>query len=107
MIGAMPSHPNIIAPKNILVTAKATTEDSEDRRICGSLTPFLESGSLHSQIENANSVGNTLPLPMKANWCLQMASAINHTHSEGRTYHMEIKPSNMLLDSNHNLLVID
>lgn len=36
-----------------------------------------------------------------------MASTISHTHLEGHTYHMDIKPSNMLLDSNENLILID
>lgn len=60
-ISAIPKHSNITPPKTIFVTAKGTRRSSDPTLICGTLSPFLEAGSLHSQIEKANVSGINLP----------------------------------------------
>jgi hypothetical protein len=36
-----------------------------------------------------------------------MASAVFHTHFTARTFHVDIKPANVLLDMNRDLILID
>ncbi|KAI4170646.1 MAG: hypothetical protein LQ348_007076 [Seirophora lacunosa] len=102
----LPPHPNIMPPPNTLVTAKNITDDRQDL-VCGALYPFMSHGTIDDQIESAKATGIRLPPICKATWCFQMASAIAYTHFTGHTFHMDIKLSNFLLETNRNLLLID
>ena len=67
----------------------------------------MQHGTIDDQIEDANATGARLPLIQKAGWCFQMASAIGHTHFTARTFHMDIKTVNIVLDARRDLLLID
>ncbi|CAG8972765.1 hypothetical protein HYALB_00006857 [Hymenoscyphus albidus] len=97
----MPPHPNIMKPAQILVTVSKSSDDKPV--VCGTLYPFLQNGTLASYIQMNVESSQRIPLPQKAQWCYEMASAIAHTHLVAHTYHMDIKPGNFLLDDNNNL----
>ncbi|KAF2233622.1 kinase-like protein [Viridothelium virens] len=75
--------------------------------VCGMLHPFMERGSLDSEIKRANATGSRLTLTDKARWCYEMSSAVFHTHFVARTYHMDIKPANFLLNAENDVILID
>ncbi|KAI9692025.1 MAG: hypothetical protein M1820_009600 [Bogoriella megaspora] len=105
LVSNMPRHPNIMAPPETLVTISKSADATQ--YVCGSLYPFYTNGSLDGRIERGNEFGERIPLSCKAHWCYQMAVAIAHTHFVARTYHMDIKPGNFLIDVDGNLVLID
>ncbi|GJC90616.1 putative serine/threonine-protein kinase DDB_G0286481 [Colletotrichum liriopes] len=100
----LPVHPNIMpCPKTLVVV-----QDGDNKgRICGFLQPAMEKESLDEQVMRANRIGRRLPLELKAKWCYQMALAIQHTHQVANTFHMDLKPGNILVDNEDNLRLID
>lgn len=107
MIRSLPPHPNIIPPATTYVTATEMSEEAQQAFICGTLRPYIKPLTLDHQIRNHNEIGKRIPLAAKARWCFQLASAIAHTHHVAHTYHMDIKPTNVLLDDNRDMLLID
>ncbi|KAL8724400.1 MAG: hypothetical protein Q9166_007971 [cf. Caloplaca sp. 2 TL-2023] len=105
-ISSLPPHPNIIPPPNTFVTVRKIDDDRQ-AFVCGTLYPFMSHGTLDDQIENAKATGGRLPSIHKATWCFQMASAIAHAHFTAHTFHMDIKPANLVLDADRNLMVVD
>ena len=105
LVSNMPPHPNIMAPAKALVTICKNGDDMPV--VCGTLHEFFPNGNLGSHIEKSNDSGERIPLSRKALWCYQMAAAIAHTHFVARTYHMDIKPGNFMLDANNHLVLID
>jgi hypothetical protein len=105
-ICSLPRHPNIIPPPSVFVTARKVG-DQKQTYVCGTLYPFMEHGTLDDQVEKSNTAGTRLALMNKAVWCFQMASAIFHAHFTAHTFHMDIKPANLDLDSNKDLILID
>ena len=101
---AMPPHPNILPPNDIFVTTPSAeySDSSQHTLICGMLQPLYENGDLEEYLKD-----NVPSLEQKAQWCFQLVSAIHHVHFAGNRYHIDLKPSNMVLDSNLNLIVID
>lgn len=103
---SLPKHPNINPPPSVFVTARGL-EDQKQSFVCGTLYPFMKHGTLDDHVEKGKSTGTRLVLINKAVWCFQMALAISHTHFTARTFHMDIKPANFLLDDNKDLILID
>ncbi|OLN86941.1 Serine/threonine-protein kinase Nek6 [Colletotrichum chlorophyti] len=100
----LPPHPNIMPSPQALVVIR---DQDEKDRICGFLQPDMEKGSVDEQVIRANKQGRRLPLQLKAKWCYQMASAVQHTHQAAKSYHMDLKPGNILVDDEDNLRLID
>ncbi|KAI8253799.1 hypothetical protein K4K58_006927 [Colletotrichum sp. SAR11_239] len=75
--------------------------------VCGTLQPFYVGGDLGSRIENSNALRTRIPLATKVRWCTNMAAAIAHAHRQAKTYHMDIKPGNFLIDQDGNLVLGD
>ncbi|WYZ38407.1 hypothetical protein EsH8_III_000321 [Colletotrichum jinshuiense] len=100
----MPPHPNIMpCPKTLVVV-----QDEDNRnRVCGFLQPLFEKDSVDEQVMRANRAGRRLPIELKGKWCYQMALAIQHTHQVANSYHMDLKPGNILVDDENNLRLID
>ncbi|PNY22471.1 Kinase-like protein, partial [Tolypocladium capitatum] len=103
---SMPSHPNILSPPRIIVVA-GCPEDEGRALVCGTLYPFMARGTLDDQITRCKKDGSHLGLRDKARWCLQMSSAVAHAHHVAHTYHMDIKPANILVDDQENAVLID
>ncbi|ATY61772.1 kinase-like domain [Cordyceps militaris] len=101
----MPPHPYILPAPQILVTM--TDRERKCEYVCGCLYPFYTNGNLADKIEESNGTGVRIPLPLKAKWCYQMTAAIAHTHYEAKTFHMDIKPGNFILDDNSNVVLVD
>ncbi|WDK12694.1 phosphotransferase enzyme family protein [Colletotrichum graminicola] len=101
---ALPAHPNIMPCPRALVVVR--DRDGRDR-ICGFLQPAMDKDSLDEQVMRANRAGRRIPPTLKAKWCHQMAIAIRHTHRVAGTFHMDLKPGNILVDDYDNLLLID
>lgn len=106
-IRSLPRHPNIIPPAKTYVTALEMTEEPGKAFICGTLQPYMRHRTVDDYVRKYNKLGERIPLPAKARWCFQLTSAIAHTHHIAKTYHMNIKPTNILLDDNLDLLLID
>jgi len=107
-VRSIPRHPNIISACSLTylyVTAKKI--DSDQQLVCGTLTPYMGKGTLDDQVSKGMNKKTHTTLVDKAKWCLQMSSAIAHTHHIAQSFHMDIKPSNMLLDDNKDLILID
>lgn len=99
-------HPNIVHPAVSFVTTAGMTENPDQAFVCGTLSLYLKNGNVNDQVIKAKVTHSPLHLAEKAKWCLQMVSAISHTHSMSQTYHQDIKPSNFLVDDDRNLRLI-
>lgn len=111
VIYSLPSHPNILRPPSSLVTTGSPQTaiqgiGEDDCFICGALYPFLERQSLQEVIGRSNESRTRLPLGAKVKWAYQISSAMATVHSSGH-YHMDLKPSNMLLNDEDDVIVID
>ncbi|KAI1169764.1 kinase-like protein [Nemania sp. FL0916] len=105
-VSLMPPHPNILSPPNIIAVA-GDPRDEDQAPLCGTLYPFMARGTLDDQVLRCKEAGIRIELQEKALWCLQLSSALAHTHHTAHTYHMDIKPANVLVDDNGNAILID
>ncbi|KAI1414702.1 hypothetical protein F5Y13DRAFT_158119 [Hypoxylon sp. FL1857] len=99
----MPPHLNILPQPLSLVTVRHGNKEIA----CGTIQPLYKGGNVGSSIERSNFRGQRLPLELKAHWCANMAAALLHTHRVAKTYHMDIKPGNFLIDEHQNLVLCD
>ncbi|KAL6689959.1 putative serine/threonine protein kinase, variant 1 [Trichoderma pleuroticola] len=111
VVYSLPSHPNVLRAPPLLVTTGPPQSANhgiaeKDCLVCGTLYPFLERQSLQEVISRSNENHSTLPLTAKAKWACQIASAMATVHSSGQ-YHMDLKPSNMLLNNEDDVIIID
>ncbi|PTB35247.1 hypothetical protein M441DRAFT_62965 [Trichoderma asperellum CBS 433.97] len=81
-------------------------DGEEGRVICGALYPFFDRQSLQEVINQSNESRTRLSLVAKAKWAFQISSAMAIVHSSGQC-HMDLKPSNMLLNNDDDVVVID
>ncbi|OTA00521.1 hypothetical protein A9Z42_0006700 [Trichoderma parareesei] len=102
----IPPHPNIQPPPRTLLT---TTHHNKVLLLRGTLYPYMNQGTLDTQITTAQEAHNQprISLQSKARWCLQMCQALLHTHRTAKTFHMDIKPANFLVNDHGNLVLID
>ena len=106
LLRQMPPHPNILPASSVFVTLSHGNGEAMPA-ICGSLQPLYAGGDVGDSIGKSNKAGQRLPLELKAHWCANMAAAVAHTHRVARTFHMDIKPGNFLIDFNNNLALCD
>jgi hypothetical protein len=96
--------PNIVQAAGIAVSTNPyMTSSASDQPlvVIGILLQFHSGGSL----KEALSEGRLLDHPWER-WAAQIAAALAHLHGAGIT-HMDIKPSNVVLDSDGNTILID
>ncbi|KAI9841273.1 MAG: hypothetical protein M1837_000809 [Sclerophora amabilis] len=106
-IASLPRHPNIVPPPEAFVTVRRVDDDQGEEFLCGMLVPLLGDGTLDDEINKSNAAGARLELKEKAAWSFQMACAVAHTHLVAHTFHMDIKPSNFVVDTNRALILVD
>lgn len=99
---AMPSHLNIIPRPPILVTTPRSS-----KCIYGFLQPFRVKQTISVQIGLANKKRLRIPPRIKAKWCLGIAEGILHTHRVAKTFHMDMKPANVLIEDDETVRIID
>lgn len=105
-ISLMPPHPNI-QPSPHVVAVAGDWENQGQALLCGTLYSFMARGTLDDQVIRCKSNGTRIGLQGKALWCFQLSSALAHTHHVGHTYHMDIKPANVVVDDHGNAILID
>lgn len=98
----MSPHPNIIQRQPILVSTPTSPE-----RICGFLQPFRAKQTIDDQVRLANEKRLRVPPLTKAKWCLGISEGILHTHRVAKTFHMDMKPSNILVEDDDTVRIID
>ncbi|KAH0495056.1 hypothetical protein TgHK011_008628 [Trichoderma gracile] len=103
LISSIPPHPNIQPPPRILVT----TNHQDQVLLQGTLYPYMTQGTLDTQITTAQETRSRINLRNKARWCLQMSRALLHTHHIAKTFHMDIKPANFLVNDEGHAVLID
>ena len=103
---SFPKHSNMQAPPGTFVLARGP-KYTQSPRVCGAFYPFMEKGTVDAQILNANNTGVRIPLSLKLKWCFQLCSSLHYVHFEVHIYHMDIKPPNLLLDTNKDFILID
>ncbi|EAW20354.1 protein kinase family protein [Aspergillus fischeri NRRL 181] len=96
--------PNIVQAAGIAVSKNPYMTSSTSNQplvVIGILLEFHSGGSLQEVL----SEGCLLDHPWER-WAIQIATALAHLHGAGVT-HMDIKPSNVVLDSDGNAILID
>jgi hypothetical protein len=106
IVSSMPPQPNIQPPPRVVAVA-GHWEDQGQALLRGTLYPFMERGTLDDQVTGCKSNGTRIGLQDKALWCFQLSSTLAHTHHVGHTYHMDIKPANIVVDDHGNAVLID
>ncbi|KAF3920165.1 hypothetical protein AA313_de0204154 [Arthrobotrys entomopaga] len=100
-------HPNVIPPAQYLVYASPNADNKAEHLICGSLYRFLNGGSLADFLDRTANQRTRLPLVQKAKWCYQLCSAMFHVHSKAGVWHQDLKPPNVLISDDEDVLIAD
>ncbi|KAH8648113.1 hypothetical protein BGZ61DRAFT_524785, partial [Ilyonectria robusta] len=93
-------HPNILPPPTALVRLS-----DDDERICGFLIPFYENGNLDSYARKLRRADELTPDILWA-WFRQLLSATKFL-IDAETWHGDIKPDNIVVDSSGAIVLID
>ena len=105
---SLPEHPNILPAPEKFVTVRKIGGRDDCEFICGMLLPFLGDGrTLDDEVKESNIFGTPLALQKKALWCCEMTAAVAHTHLVAHTFHMDIKPTNLVVNNSHSLVLVD
>ncbi|KAI1291437.1 hypothetical protein F5Y03DRAFT_34024 [Xylaria venustula] len=107
LLERIPPHANVMPPPVHWVTMGSDDAASEKPIFCGTLQQLYPGGDVGTRVEKSNEAGRRLPLELKAHWCANMAAALAHTHRVARTYHMDVKPGNFIVDAEENLVLGD
>ncbi|CAK7229818.1 hypothetical protein SCUCBS95973_007356 [Sporothrix curviconia] len=86
-------------------TATGTAKSGPDY-FRGLLLEYHPRGTLESVLKTDAEKQTEKPLPWASRWASQLCSAVAALHEHGFT-HMDIKPSNMVIDKDESLILID
>lgn len=93
-------HPNIIPPPTALITVSDT-----DLRICGFLMAYYCNGNLDTYAQTLHQRGE-LSAKLLHKWFKQLVAAVRFLESKGN-WHGDIKPDNILVDEDENIVLTD
>ncbi|KAL4787660.1 hypothetical protein BJX76DRAFT_283813 [Aspergillus varians] len=96
-------HPHIMPRPLAVVTKKSTFGGKHG--VVGFLLQNFHGGSLRDILPARQRAG-TLSDSVKLRWCRQVASALAHLHEMG-TFYSDLRPDNVLLDSEENAVLCD
>ncbi|KAH8689718.1 kinase-like domain-containing protein [Phaeosphaeriaceae sp. PMI808] len=94
------------APK-LLVVAEDDTDRTAGGSVCGMLYPYYKNGSLADALNASVQQNFRIPLGKKAKWYHQIVCGLHHVHTQGNSWHQDLKPPNILLDDDENIIIID
>jgi serine/threonine protein kinase len=104
---SLPPHPNIVGAPKGLVTISS---DSYERNlVCGFLLDYYELGSMDIFLPQS-SYSHSLHLQDQVRWSLELASALEHIHSQPGMFYSDLKMDNILLRSingNNSIVLVD
>jgi len=106
LCNVMPHHPNVM-PRPTWFVILPDPENLESPKVLGVLYPYYKNSTMSSVIERSVEEGSRISLHRKAKWCFQLADALYHVHYRGHTWHQDMKPANILLDDEDNVVIID
>ena len=92
--------PYIIPPPSALITISGT-----DKRLCGWLMPFYPNGNLDLYAQKIHLEGK-LSVSLLCRWFRQLVHAVKFLASH-ETWHGDIKPDNILIGDNEDIILID
>ncbi|KAL4795930.1 kinase-like domain-containing protein [Aspergillus venezuelensis] len=98
--------PNIIQASGVVVSSNPYTTSSKNKNILvimGIMLEYHNRGDLKTILKENPT---RLPSYPWKKWPLQIATALSHFHAPNIT-HMDIKPSNIVIDSRGNAILID
>ncbi|KAL5001510.1 hypothetical protein BDV10DRAFT_192125 [Aspergillus recurvatus] len=98
-----PPHPHIM-PRPLAVVIKKSAFGGRNG-VVGFLLQYFKGGSLRD-ILPARQRSATLSDTVKLRWCRQVASALTHLYEMG-TFYSDLRPDNVLLDSEENAILCD
>ena len=94
---SLPPHPNIVGPPRGLVTMSNDMYKGGDP-VCGFLLDYYVLGSMEAFLpQSLNS--RSLYLQDQVQWSLQLASALEHIHSQPGMFYSDLKMDNILMHS--------
>lgn len=107
LLCTIPPNPYIMAAPKALVVVDLEEAETGSGRVCGMLYPYYKNGSLAHALNYSVEQNIRISLAKKAKWCRQIVSGIYHVHSEGLSWHQDLKPPNIILDDEENIIIID
>ena len=93
-------HPHIIPPPAAFITVS-----DADQRVCGFLSPFFEKGNLDIYCAKLRDSGDLTEIKL-LRWFHQLVDAVGFLIDQN-TWHGDLKPDNILVDSNEDIVLID
>jgi hypothetical protein len=91
---SLPPHPNMIGPPKGLVTIA----HRDGHRVCGFLLEYYQLGSMDAFLPQSLN-NRSLRLQHQVEWSFQLASALEHIHSQPGMFYSDLKMDNILLSS--------
>ncbi|KAL3463861.1 kinase-like domain-containing protein [Aspergillus heterothallicus] len=98
-----PPHPHVMPRPLAIVTKKSAFGGKHG--VIGFLLQYFEAGSLRDILPARQRAG-TLPNSLKLRWGRQVTSALVHVSRAG-TFYSDLRPDNVLLDSDENVVLCD
>lgn len=101
---ALPPHENIAGRPLYIVTKKCLFGGKKG--VCGFVMEYHPLGSLRSVLPT-RQMKKTLTLQNQFKWALQIVSSLIHLNDSAKIFYPDLRPENLLLDKDNNIVVVD